>query len=338
MRVPKLRLHATGQYFLCIHKKTYYLGKDKIPAEKEYRRYLVQHLGTHPLESQEKITVGQMLQDYLAAKLAATPEENRKTTACLLRHALEPTKRLYGHLLANSFGPLAFQTVRKEMETSNRTRQYVNKLCGKLRSAWKWGVSQQMVKWETYQELLHVPELQYGQLKESREAGPVDLALVEKTLPYLNDRNADIVRLLLLTGARPSEILRLRPCDVVDGVYRPKKHKTARLNMKRAIVLSTQAQAILLKHRPPADDGFYFPDKLGKSHYRSRSLYHAVQRACKRAKLPEWFPYQIRHRTLTDISLRLGREYAQAVGGHAKAVTTQHYDHSAIERAKKAVG
>lgn len=59
-----------------------------------------------------------------------------------------------------------------------------------------------------------------------------------------------MVRLQLLTGARPGEICALRPCDTTFGTsgawtYRPATHKTAYRGKERRIFIGSEGQAIL---------------------------------------------------------------------------------------------
>jgi integrase len=59
-----------------------------------------------------------------------------------------------------------------------------------------------------------------------------------------------MVRLQLLTGARPGEICAMRPTNVtrgIDGVwtYRPASHKTEHHGRERRIFIGPQAQEIL---------------------------------------------------------------------------------------------
>ena len=67
---------------------------------------------------------------------------------------------------------------------------------------------------------------------------PVEQRLVETTLPHLPPAVRAIVELQLLTGARPSEVCLMRPCDITlgtDGVwtYRPSRHKTEHQEKER---------------------------------------------------------------------------------------------------------
>lgn len=341
MRIPKLHLHATGQYMVKMGGKSIYLGKDSSVAENKYRGLIAEHYGiaTNSQFSGNCITVEELLGKYITEKLAECSPKWRSTREHVFAQMKVVAVELYGSLPASDFGPKAFRSTRKLMCHSKRSVPYVNGLCSKLKAAFKWGVSEELVPVETYQRLMTVPDLAPGEhgLKNGRDVKPVPEWLYKATLPFLTDTMADLLRVLWLSGARPEEILGLTPAELEkDGeyyVYRPKSHKTAKKNKLRAVVFGSESLAILRKYWP-AEQGERFFTGYGSSGV----IYTAIRRACERANLPKWHTYQLRHAALTRISLQFGKDVAQAVGGHSKATTTERYDDGAIERAKRAAG
>ena len=61
----------------------------------------------------------------------------------------------------------------------------------------------------------------------------------------------------------------------------------------------------------------------------------AIYRACDRAGVPRWFPYQLRHTGITLIGLEHGVEAAQHTAGHRDIKMTQRYFHGENEIAKR---
>ena len=88
--------------------------------------------------------------------------------------------------------------------------------------------------------------------RETEPIQPVDDDVVEATLPHLPCLVADMVRLQRLTGARPGEIILLRPADVdrKRDVWRyvPSEHKTEHHGHRRNIFIGPKAQIILLPY------------------------------------------------------------------------------------------
>lgn len=170
-----------------------------------------------------------------------------------------------------------------------------------------------------------------------------------------------MVQFQRLTGCRPGEVCLLRRCDIDTGaevwLYRPAHHKTAWRGKSRVIAISPQAQS-LLREFFTADPGDYLfsprrmmaefrarqrskrqtpvqpsqmtrakpePKKQPGERYTSRSYASAVEKACKKGKVPHWHPNQIRHTFATRAHKQHGLEAAQVLLGHARADVTQVY-------------
>ncbi len=72
---------------------------------------------------------------------------------------------------------------------------------------------------------------------------------VNPTLEHLPPVVADMVRFQRLTGCRPEEVCKLRPCDVEltapSWAYRPESHKTEHHGRERVIFIGPKAQDVL---------------------------------------------------------------------------------------------
>jgi integrase len=351
MRIPRLTTHATGQYLVRIRGTSYYLGREKPAALTRYRELLAEHYGAGPAAAPAGacLTVAELLERFEAAQLAQCPERWRQKRLDKFKQILPLCSKLYGTLPVTGFGPACLVTVRKKVsEKAGRCRGYVNDLARKVKAAFKWGVWNELVPLEVYTRLALVPDLKRGELglPEGRARGAVPASVVAEVLPYLNERAADVVRLLQLTAARPDEIVRLRAADLRERegvwVYAPAEHKTAHAGRRRLIVFNAEAQGILAKYlagKGPQDwlfpaDPFQAPGQ----HYGVTSLRNAVTSACHRAGVPRFTPYQLRHLRITEVAMEHGLDVAQALAGHSSAAMTAHYDHGQLQRAKKAVG
>lgn len=84
-----------------------------------------------------------------------------------------------------------------------------------------------------------------------------------------------MVRLQLLTGARPSQILEMRPVEIDRSgkvwIYRPAAHKNSWRGSDRSIYLGPQAQAIVLDAlRPGFQERFLFSPAVAELRRRDR--------------------------------------------------------------------
>lgn len=183
-------------------------------------------------------------------------------------------------------------------------------------------------------------------------------------------------RVHLATGMRPSELCRIRPCDIDRTgevwVYRPKNHKTANRGKIKAVPILGDARDAITDYLNRSPEAFCFspaesvaywlaekrsarkskvqpsqqsralenPRKIPGDHYTPHSYRQSIQRAAKRAGVEQWHPYQMRHLAITSVRDALGIEAAQAFAGHSNISMTEHYakqtEAKAIEASKAA--
>jgi integrase len=167
----------------------------------------------------------------------------------LLKHFAE----LHGDEFADCFGPKRLKSYRESLIVSGIGRNTINKRTNQLKKMFRWAASEELVPADIVTALDTVPNLVIGET-DAPEAGrvkPINLSIVEKSLPFMPPVIADMVKLEILTGARPGEIARLCPCEIDrsfdDGAWRytPRKHKTQRFGKERVIFLGPAAQQIL---------------------------------------------------------------------------------------------
>ena len=140
--------------------------------------------------------------------------------------------------------------VRNAMIAKGWARRSINLHTGRLKRLFKWGVSKELVPPSVHQALTAVAGLRAGRsaARESDPVRPVPDAAVGATLPHLLPVVAAMVKLQLLTGARPGEIW---PADGdVDRTgevwtIAPARHKTQHHGHARTIHVGPQAQAVL---------------------------------------------------------------------------------------------
>jgi integrase len=115
----------------------------------------------------------------------------------------------------------------------------------------KWAASEELVAPSVYHGLQAVAGLRRGR-SAARETGPVlpvEVDLVERTLPHLPPHVAGILELMLHTGMRPGEACRICLSEIDRSgavwLYRPSRHKTAHHGHARVIAIGPKAQAVL---------------------------------------------------------------------------------------------
>jgi integrase len=159
--------------------------------------------------------------------------------------------KLFGRESAAEFGPLKLAAVRQSMIAGGLARKNINRTIGRLKHVFKWATEREMIPPAVYQGISTVIGLKAGRsdAKETEPVKPVAEEHVEAILPHVAPPVAAILKLGLLTGARPGELCSMRGCDIdTTGklwVYRPAKHKTAHHGHGREIYLGERGQEIV---------------------------------------------------------------------------------------------
>lgn len=257
-QVPKYRKHrASGQAVVTIAGKDHYLGPHGTKASHMlYDRLVAEYLSAgrqviEPAKAQT-IKVVEVLAAYWQFAKTYYVKEGKKTNEQdALKIIIRDTRKLYGKMPAIEFGPKALKAVRQVWLDRGQARRTINKNMRRLTRIFKWATAEEMIPVTIYQALVTVPGLKLGRTTapEPPPVMPVDNAIVERTLPFMQPIVRDMVRLQLLTGMRPGEICKLRPCDVDRSndvwEYKPRSHKTQHHGRSRIVFIGPEAQAIL---------------------------------------------------------------------------------------------
>lgn len=77
------------------------------------------------------------------------------------------------------------------------------------------------------------------------------------------------------------------------------------------------------------------PKRAPGDRYTRQSYLTAVQRACDKAQVARWSPYQLRHARGTEVDEKLGLDAARHALGHDSAQTTTRYAKVSFKTAAK---
>ena len=158
--------------------------------------------------------------------------------------------------MARDFGPLALKAVRDLMikgydhpdygPQEALSRGCINQRIGKIKRAFKWAVANQFVPADVLHGLQAVAGLHRGrsEARETEPVKPVPQAFVDATIAAAGPIIADMIRLQLLTGIRPGEL-------VIDARYRP-GHDRPHLGVHAGEAQDPASRAFSRhRHRPP---------------------------------------------------------------------------------------
>lgn len=361
-RMPRYGLHKpTGQARVVIDGRSHYLGKfDSPESHKRYRELVDRWQIQQRSGLSATVTIGQIVILFDAHVAEYYQKDGKPTSEVhIVKNALKPLVAKYSRTMAADFGPKSLKDVRDHYVEAGFSRETCNAYARRIVAMFKWATSEQLVPVETYQALTTVAGLRAGRTKapERPPVEPVSQDDVNAILKLVGRQIAAMIKLQLLSGARPGEICQIRPCDVNrEGEvwrYVPASHKTAHHGKARVIFFGPRAQAVLapfLDDRP-AESHCFSPreaerERLAALHekritpigygnspgtnrkakparepgeaYTTESYGRAIRRACQKAKVEAWSPNQLRHTRATDLREAFGIEAVSHVLGHAK--------------------
>jgi len=366
-RKPSYLLHRpTDQARVRIGGRDHYLGKYGSPESRERYDDLIAEWFAKGDVSNYRLTVDDLAILFLERAESYYRKDGEPTSEVYsIRLALRPLLAMFGPTRVRDFGPRKLKVVRQFLIDAGHCRTNFNRLADRIKRMFRWGVENEHVPAAVHTALTAVAGLRAGrsEARESEPVTPVEEGTVSDTLPHLTQAVAAMVRLQLLTGARPGEVCAMRPGDITlqtDGVwcYRPASHKTQHRGRERRIYIGSEGQAVLRPFLNRDPEAFCFSPaeseaernaqrKLDrqtpitpsqaqrkpksnrkrppKARYTKDSYRRAVVRACQKAGVPSWSPNRLRHSRATIIRERYGIEAAQTVLGHTDPKTTQIY-------------
>lgn len=329
-------------------RKDYWLGEHGSPESREmYHRVIAEweangrrlpdidfdaHAGGGA-GNDAAVTVSTVCARFLRVRGTELDESERSHVRALVRLL----RRSYGSTPAATFGPRRLYRLREEMVRGDTTGEtgrrawsagYTNAQVRRLCRVFRWAASRELIPASVHRALLTVDPLRPGRsgARPPRSVKPVADVTIKATLPFMASPVRALVQLQRLTGARPDELLGLRPCDIdasgADGVWvaTPRRHKTQHTGRRRAIHLGPRAQEILGPFMGRDPDAYLFspaeadlekrarraaarrtplscgnragtnrravPRKTAGDRYTPRSYYRAIQYACDQAFPP----------------------------------------------------
>jgi integrase len=191
-------------------------------------------------------------------------------------------RKMYGDLPVADFDSLKMLAFQQAMIDQGWARKTINDHMGRLKRALKWLASRKFVPATVYHESLTISGLEAGRsgARETEPKRPVPLEHVEAVMPWLSRQVRAMMRLQLLCGARPGELVLMRKADIdMSGkvwVYRPREHKTEHHDHDRQVFIGPEGQAVLAPFLMRPDDAPLFSP--AESERERREARHAARR------------------------------------------------------------
>lgn len=338
-------------YTLGVHGSPFTPEAAREAAEAALRRVAVgEDPATEKKEAREALTVSALIDRYLEDGPATKPGKRASTwenDGSNLKRHIRP---LLGRKVANSVSKAEAakairdittgKTAADEKSEKMRGRAIVKGGAGVARrtltttaAMFAWGMEHGLVSANPFTSVKLSAAPVRERFLSREEAGRLIDALNEvETENEVNPAFCDAIRLLLLTGARKTEILGLSWAEVDISrrllLLPPERTKAGGQNGERRITLSPPALEILAKRRPAkakATD-FVFPAIRGEGHIIG--VRRAFAKACAKAKVEGVRLHDLRH-SFASFAIADGASLF-LVGkllGHASARTAERYAH-----------
>ena len=210
MKIPKYRKHSSGQARVTLGERTIYLGRyGSKESKQEYQRLVGENIAAGgvlmPNNAVHDLCLAEMFLPYV--KWARGHYGPNSTEFDKIKRIVRRTKKTYARTAAVGFGYAQFESIRSSLVDEGVGRKYVNENMDRLVRIFKWAASRGLVPPSVPQALAMIEPLRRGRTVAPESDGvlPVDLAVVEATLPHLPAVVADMVRLQSLIGCRPGE-------------------------------------------------------------------------------------------------------------------------------------
>lgn len=226
--------------------------------------------------------------------------------------------------------------MREAMIRNGLCRRVVNQRYGRVRRVLEWLAEEELIPDAVagVAKMLRNLPAHRSAAHETEPVRAVDPKAVTATLRFMRSPWREMVRLQLVTGMRPGEVVSLRASYLTRegpdmiladfGIH----HKMAHKKRPRVVLFGPQGTRILeplIEAAQECERDELFPAFRGTGTARVRSYSSAVAAAAKRARVTHWHPNQLRHTFATQVREKLGLDAAQVVLGHAKADVTQVY-------------
>ena len=386
--LPRLCIHkskTSPRWFVRIDGHRIYLGPwsgEKTPSkaiQAKYKASIRQLLDPAAVPIPQTVALGAdiTILEAAVAFIADQLKHHGKKAEETAEFSLRPVVAMFGRTPAKDFGPVRLRSVRESLVNTGRTRSGINCQVNRIKRAWRWMASFEMVPPSVVEGHRTLRAHRYGQTT-APEAKPkpsvsVDLALA--TASHACPIIAAMIHTQIHTGLRPGEVCAMTTAQIDQAdptcwFYRPLQFKTQWMGKHRSIPLGPRAQSVLLPLLHPQDlDRPLFspkdavalrmvalranrkspvqPSQLDRSKenpdwvpgdaYDSYSYRRAVQRINTAHGLPAWSPSCLRATRAQTVFESLGLDAARTLLGHADEAVTLKFYLHQAEEKSKAL-
>jgi integrase len=318
-------------------RKRLYLGENEQKAQAGLHRYMANYYDGLDNAQYDPATANHSSKDgillvELGVNFINWNKTNRtKKTWQSYRDGLKYVMRRYQEKFAVELTPTDIENVKIEMVESGYAAATINKMVGAVKRLYSWAKNQALVDRNPVAKVESVSKHVNAPAREEDKHLQLEKALKYINLCRKSPPLGDICKMLLLTGMRVGEIVRVTWADVDFGekMIRLTQHKTSgRTECPRNIPLAEEAIEILKRQRRDGVD-LSQPVFLGANNqqFTVSALHCRLRRLRKKHEELEGFSFhKLRHTCATYLA-RIGvqERVAQEILGHSSKLMTRYY-------------
>lgn len=269
--------------------------------------------------------------------------------------SLLPVLRAHGKESPDDFECLDLEAIVAGWVKDGHCRETCNKMAGRIKHVFKWGVSKKFVSALSAAALVMTPSLKSGRCgaPDYQEVSPVPIRHLAAVLIYCRREKAKVatgwnkwavveamVRTAYLCGARQSEVLKMSATDIHKREIRVGKRtvslpagvwafvpgwsKTKGRGKFVRYLIGPRLQRILQPWIDKAQGGYLFP--AAKMPFMDSGVWNGyLEDACLEMGVPKWSPGMLRHSYLTRVERIAGIHMANSMVSHATLAITAGY-------------
>jgi len=363
----QLRVQPSGsksyyvRFMLNGSRKVQHLGNASVltPAQARTQARKVLSMAAQGQEPETKpkrdVTLKAIVEDYLAhcRDYHGPTSEMDNIQRSLLRLV-----KLHGGIGINRLSPKRVKELIERMIEDGCSRSAINRTISHIKGFAKWAVSEELCPPSVHQALSTISGLRAGKTaaRETEKGYVPTEAEIFQIAQHMPGSLGDALRIQFFTGARPGELLGIKPQDVdTDGsVWRIQvmEHKTACRGHSRTLYAGPEAQRILKPYLLREHDLPCFrpqdavdarserstvhrrenqapnPRKTSRTlnaAYDVNSYRRALERACRGAGVERFSPHKVRHCAGARFRREYGLDVCQRLLGHRHAAVSEIY-------------
>jgi integrase len=349
---PAMKQHTSGQAYSRWQED----GKERCryfgpwgsdQAARGYRRFAAEWAsGLKPVDN-GKAMIGDLVSRWMEHCERTYTKRGKITSEVYCnRTAMLDLNEVYGDTLAAEFDVPKLRAVRGSMVDRGWARKTVNAHVARIVRMFAWAVTEKLAPRAVFDVLELFEPIAKGRdypRPDPEPKEPVPLEHIEAVYPHLHPKKKRravydaMIRVQLLTGMRPGELVTVRPEDIdrrrIPWRYTVTEYnKMLHLDTERVVFFGPLARAILtplLEVSAPGRPVFMLPPWRSKADWSPISVgryRNRIRLACIAAGVPVWTPHRLRHNRATEVMDRYEDDKAAAaVIGDSPEVTRQVY-------------